>query len=244
MDGILITARLKSTRLLRKVLLKVLGKPILQYQIERLRYNVHDKEIILCTSTNPQDEELLKFAENIGLKYYCGAEEDVLKRYLEACNNFGIQRMYIIYGDEPFIDIETLNDSFSKLVVGEKIFIDNSDLPDGTFGYGMTYDAIKYINQEKNSDANEVWGKMVSKMSISILKNKQFTNVTSSNYRFTIDYPEDLTVFQAIIDEIGEKFKTISLNELMQVYDKKELILINGGKIQEYYSRIDKQGNI
>ena len=40
-------------------------------------------------------------------------------------------------------------------------FVDNSDYVDGTFGYGMTLNAIKYINENKTSKALEVWGGFV-----------------------------------------------------------------------------------
>ena len=56
--GYLITGRLKSTRLPRKLLLKVKGKPILSHMIDRLKLAKNVDEIIICTSDNEQDKPL------------------------------------------------------------------------------------------------------------------------------------------------------------------------------------------
>ena len=60
--GIIITVRLKSTRLKEKVLRKVNGKVVLKYLTDRLRENF-DGDIIICTSTHTQDTPLVTFAK-------------------------------------------------------------------------------------------------------------------------------------------------------------------------------------
>ena len=52
----LITARLKSRRLPRKILLKVQGKPLIIHMINRIKYAKKINKIIICTSTNIQDD--------------------------------------------------------------------------------------------------------------------------------------------------------------------------------------------
>ena len=46
----LITARLKSKRLPKKVLLEVLGKPLIVHMINRIKYAKKIDKIIICTS--------------------------------------------------------------------------------------------------------------------------------------------------------------------------------------------------
>ena len=59
--------------------------------------------------------------------------------------------------------------------------------------------------------------------------------------RLTIDYPEDLEVFKMLIEHLGENFKTVSLKELVALYWKLQLNLVNGNKIQEYRARLKEQ---
>ena len=108
MDGIIITARLKSTRLLKKVTIKVEGKAILNYLIDRIK-NQSDIPIYLCTSKEIGDDPLINLSNKSKINYFRGDAEDVLNRYYECMNFFNLDNVYIVYGDEQFIDIDLLN---------------------------------------------------------------------------------------------------------------------------------------
>ena len=51
-------------------------------------------------------------------------------------------------------------------------------------------------------------------------------------------------VFKRIIDKIGDKFLSITLSELMDIYEQEEYYKINGFRIEEYKARILEQGEI
>ena len=81
---IIVQARTGSTRLPGKILKKVMGKTLLEYQIERLRRVTLADDLIIATTTKKNDNQIVNLVENIGVKYYRGSEEDVLSRYYEA----------------------------------------------------------------------------------------------------------------------------------------------------------------
>lgn len=245
MNAIFITARLKSTRLPKKVLLKVNGKPIIQYLIDRLKHNTINKKIILCTSTNSEDNELENIARINNIGFFRGAEDDVLLRYYECATANEINNFYIIYGDEPFVDIELMEKTFDQLNLYSKVFIDNSNLVDGTFGYGLNYETINYINANKTSENNEVWGIMVSKMDIKRIVNSYLNfPYDPKSVRLTIDYPEDLVVFEKLIESIGDNYKDLTIVEFTKLYHDLNLFLININRNKDYTERIRQQGNI
>ncbi len=64
--GFLITARLKSSRLPLKIMKDLNGKPVIQRIVERAReiHSIPDKDIVICTSANPQDKPLIEIADN------------------------------------------------------------------------------------------------------------------------------------------------------------------------------------
>ena len=84
----LITARLKSTRLAKKILLEVQGKPLITHMINRIKYAKNINKIIICTSTNTQDDPLEKIAQQEKIDCYRGSEDDVLQRLLETAKTF------------------------------------------------------------------------------------------------------------------------------------------------------------
>ena len=76
--GFFITARLKSTRLKRKILLDLNGKSVLDRVIERAKQVKGIDGVVLCTSINPQDSELYKNALSNQIEFFAGSEDDVL----------------------------------------------------------------------------------------------------------------------------------------------------------------------
>jgi spore coat polysaccharide biosynthesis protein SpsF (cytidylyltransferase family) len=243
MDGIFITARLKSTRLPGKALIDVNGQPLLAYQIERLR-TATDIPIIVCTSTNAQDDPLEAFAADMGCVCFRGNEEDVLDRYLSCAERHDIDRLYIVYADEPFTDTELLTTSFGQMDPLDKIWIRNDAYPDGVFGYGFTRSAMELVNAMKTSEENEVWGEMVSRLPITIVRNTPPYLTSKYSCRLTVDYPEDLEAMKRLMVELGESYRIIGIPALMRVYQSLCLSDINGFRSADYQQRLRDQANI
>ncbi|MCK4579220.1 MAG: hypothetical protein KAU50_10545 [Candidatus Marinimicrobia bacterium] len=63
----LITARLKSTRLPKKITLEIMGKPLIVHMLNRIKHTDQIGKIIICTSTNPQDDPLEEIAAAEGV---------------------------------------------------------------------------------------------------------------------------------------------------------------------------------
>lgn len=239
MNAIFLTARLKSTRLKRKVLLELYGIPLILYIVNRIRANT-DTRIILCTSTNSQDDELCDFAFENSLDCFRGAEEDVLDRYYHAALKFNIDKFYIVYADEPFIDINLMQDTLNIMNQSEPEFVDNSNFIDGTFGYGMTFHAIKYIAKVKTLNNLEVWGPYVRSLpGINVLTFNHDHKIT--NVRLTVDYEEDWTMFKEMINILGGDYKYCALSEIIKAYLKQNFYEINGHRINDYNFRIKDQ---
>ncbi len=57
-NSILITVRTSSTRLPRKAILDINGKPTIQYLIENIKKSRLADKIILCTSEEPDDDKI------------------------------------------------------------------------------------------------------------------------------------------------------------------------------------------
>ena len=62
-----IEARMTSTRLPGKVLMPVMGKPMLEYMIERVRRVPGLDEIIVATTVNETDQPIVDLAERLGI---------------------------------------------------------------------------------------------------------------------------------------------------------------------------------
>jgi len=99
-----IEARMSSTRLPGKVSRTILGKPMLELLIERLKRAQSLDEIVVATTKNPADNVIEELAHRIGVNCFRGSEEDVLERVLRAAMAAKADLIVEITGDCPLID--------------------------------------------------------------------------------------------------------------------------------------------
>lgn len=112
--GIVIQARMNSTRLPGKVLIDFCGKPMLLFQINLLEmYNLHT-EVVVATSHNPLDGKIVSFCKDHGIKYVRGSEDNVFERFQIAAEKFGFEHVIRLTGDNPLTSYPILMDSFEK----------------------------------------------------------------------------------------------------------------------------------
>src|SRR5512135_1285415 len=99
-------ARMTSTRLPGKVLLPVLGRPMLAYHVERLRRCRRIDTLVVATTINATDEPIVRFCAEAGVACYRGPEEDVLARYHGCAALYRAEVVVRLTSDCPLIDPE------------------------------------------------------------------------------------------------------------------------------------------
>ena len=105
--GVIIAGRLKSSRLKRKALLPLKGKPTIQWCYENCSKITSAHEVILATSDLPEDTELVeRFKDKKNIKLFRGHPVDVISRYLGACSTYEIDIVIRVTADCPFISYE------------------------------------------------------------------------------------------------------------------------------------------
>lgn len=80
----IIQARMTSSRLPGKVLMPVVGEPLLLHQLRRLQRARTIGRIVLAITEMPADDPLEAFARRQGLPVFRGSEQDVLSRFAGA----------------------------------------------------------------------------------------------------------------------------------------------------------------
>ncbi|MBD2327196.1 glycosyltransferase family protein [Alkalinema sp. FACHB-956] len=106
---IIVQARMTSTRLPGKVLKTVLGKPLLEYQLERLQRVSLADQIVIATTVNETDQPIVDLCDRLSIPTYRGSEEDVLARYYEAATQFAAEVIVRVTSDCPLIDPELID---------------------------------------------------------------------------------------------------------------------------------------
>lgn len=100
----IIEARMGSSRLPGKVLMEVLGHPILKFLVERLRRIPLLDDVVIATTVHSADDLICEFAKSKGISFFRGSEEDVLDRVLCAAKYFNTDLIVEFTGDCPLLD--------------------------------------------------------------------------------------------------------------------------------------------
>ncbi len=113
MDGVIIQARLGSTRLPNKIVLDFYdGQRIIDIIIECIKTACPCAAIVLATTTNERDNLLQTIAEEHGIKVFRGSEDNVLDRFICAAEEFDIDTLIRVCSDNPFLQAETFSTLF------------------------------------------------------------------------------------------------------------------------------------
>lgn len=233
--AVFIPVRLSSSRLPSKAMMKIKGKPIFQYLVERVRRANEPDSIILCTTTNPIDDDIVNLAKKIGVECFRGNEVDVLERYQQAAREFNVKYIVNVDGDDIFCDPDIIDTTARILKSSNFDFLAWKNLPLGTSPVGIKTSALKKVCSLKETTNTETgWGKFFTETGLFQVKflSTDDPELIDNNIRLTLDYQEDFELFERIYEQLNEPF---SLKEIIDLLHKKpELQKINE-KVKEIY---------
>ena len=226
--GFLITARLKSTRLPKKILLEVAGKPLIAHMLDRLKQANTINKIIICTSTNAQDDPLEDIATKEGVHCFRGSEEDVLLRLYDAAKAHHLSFFANVTADCPLVDpilVDCAVMEFNK-TNSDLTMYDNrkGDLPFDC--YVIRTRALKEIIQNKIETDTEVWLKhFLSDNTIKIQTIEAEQKYKHGFLKTSIDYPEDYKFMKRVFSELYDSDNLFSLLDVIKLVKEDPTIL-------------------
>lgn len=154
MTGIILQARMGSSRLPGKILKKLDGDTMLGYILNRLGFLKQPVKVVVATSYKPGDDVVEAFCIERKAECFRGSEDDVLERYYLCASKYGFKNIVRLTGDNPFVDIEEL-DNLIALHLKEKADYTHSfsDMPVGCGAEAFSFKALE-ISQEKGVKEN------------------------------------------------------------------------------------------
>jgi spore coat polysaccharide biosynthesis protein SpsF len=115
----IVQARMGSTRLPGKVLMDLGGDTVLSRVVRRLRRARLVNEIVVATTTGPNDDAIVLETQRLAVPNFRGSEDDVLDRYYHASQEAGAAAVVRITSDCPLIDPELVDETI-KLFLDER----------------------------------------------------------------------------------------------------------------------------
>jgi spore coat polysaccharide biosynthesis protein SpsF len=143
----IIQARMGSARLPGKVLMDFRGRSLLVYLVERIARSRTLDGIIVATTTESRDDVVARECREHGLPYFRGDELDVLSRYRHAAEAVNAGIVVRVTADNPFTDPDSIDHVVTHLQKTGDDYAIEMDLPVGTAGEALTFDALTLIDQ-------------------------------------------------------------------------------------------------
>ncbi len=229
---IIIQARMQSVRLPGKIFKKVLGKELLRHQLERLEPLRKDSEIVIATTINPADDLVAEFAKQNAVPFFRGSETDVLRRYYETAIKFKADIIVRLTSDCPLIDPQVVKNVIEVFKNGNFDYVSNT--LERTFPRGMdtevfTLSALATANNKarKPSEREHVTSFIYNNPETFKLANFAATT-DSSQYRLTVDTPEDFLLIEKILLKLTHKKSKFTLEDILDLLvEHPELAKIN-----------------
>lgn len=199
-------ARMTSTRLPGKILKTVLGKSLLEYQIERLQRVKLADELVIATTTNYTDDPIVELCDRAGVSYYRGSEEDVLARYYEAAKQHQADVIVRVTSDCPLIDPEIIDHVIQTYFDHQCDYASNSlerTYPRGMDTEVFSFESLSqaYSDAIAKPDREHVTPFLHQQPErfkiIPVLNSENY-----SHHRWTVDTQEDFDLIKNILEAI------------------------------------------
>jgi spore coat polysaccharide biosynthesis protein SpsF (cytidylyltransferase family) len=233
----IIQARMGSSRLPGKVLLKINKKTLLEILIERIRRSKYINKICVATTMRIEDSVLYSHVSSLGVECFRGSENDVLSRFYFCAKNNDPHLIVRITADDPLKDPDVIDSIILEMINDESLdYCSNTLVP--TFPEGLDVEVFKFkaleiafqealLESEREHVTPYIW-KNNQKFN---LKNI-FCNYKFPNCRLTVDYYEDYLFIKKMI-EMFDNSMLINCQDIAN-------ILISNPKILSLSSNIPR----
>jgi spore coat polysaccharide biosynthesis protein SpsF len=229
--GIISQARTTSTRLPKKVLLKILDKTLLEYHLERL-YN-EKLPVYIATTTNECDNPIIDICDNLRIPFHRGDEADVLGRYYNCAKDNNLDIIIRVCSDCPLIDLQLIKEGLNQYLELNDPDVYLSTVLQKSFPKGLDFEIFSFSSLE---EAYKLATQDFQREHVTPYINRNVSGKTkfvhfiskidSSHYRLTVDTPEDFELIKIMIEEHQCNLK--SSNEIIETLNSNpHLSLIN-----------------
>ncbi len=219
----ILQARTSSSRLPGKVLMPILGEPMLFRHIERLHRSREIDQFIVATSTDASDDALVQACAQRGVVCYRGSLDDVLQRFMQAAEPYAPEIVVRLTGDCPLADPAVIDEVIRFFRAGNYDYASNCmppTFPDGLDVEVMRFSCVQEAEREAMlpSHREHVTPFLRAHPERFRIGNHAST-VDRSGLRWTVDEPEDFEFVRRVYEKlypVKPDFTTLDILDLLK----------------------------
>ena len=236
----IIEARMKSTRLPGKNLRLILGRPMLERLVERLKQAKKLDGIVIATTIDPSDNAIETLANQLGVGCFRGSMDDVLERVLHAAQSVQADVIVEITGDCPFTDPDMVDQIVSHYLASNFDYVGNFRPSTYPVGFAVQVFATSVLAEVASLTQDPADREHVSLYIYEHPERYRLDNIESGlaekyrTYRLTVDTPEDFSLTAAVFEALYPSNPGFGLADILAFLDAHpELLELNRGVKQK-----------
>ncbi len=223
-DAIL-ACRVQGSRLYGKPLQRLVpgGVTVLECLIEYLRAVPSVRHIVLAISEEKENWGFVELAEQHGLPYVVGHQQDVLARMIKAAALKGTQHILRTTSECPFMLHEFAEPLIAQYFEGDYDWAGYENTPEGT-GFELIKTAALHMAHTQGSDRHR--SELVTSYifdhqeQFRLLKLQLPSKFQRPEVRLTVDYAEDLTFCQQVYAALKQHDQLIPVEDIIAFWDR------------------------
>jgi spore coat polysaccharide biosynthesis protein SpsF len=223
------------------MLAQLRGRTVLDRLVQRLTLAERPDLVVLATTGDHEDDELAAAAAALGLEVFRGPTEDVLARWRDAAAAYRLDLLVNCDGDDLFCDPLHIDRVVEAHEQTGAEYITCIGLPFGAAPTGIARSGLERVCERKRETNTEGQGRFFAVPGIvSRAEVKAPAELQHPTARMTLDYPEDLAFFDAVLGELEPTGDCPSLVQIVALLRaRSDLVAINSGVQERYWQRFN-----
>ncbi len=228
--GIIIQARVNSSRLPQKVLLPLpygTKTTLLDQIISRAQQSKLNPTIIIATSDKAENRVLKDIAQKNKVYFFAGSEEDVLARFYETAINFRLEVIVRLTADNPFIQADIIDQAVAAHLAQNYSYTVTAGLPMGCNIEVIALEALAQAHREASLPEHREHVTPFIKQNPGIfqLHTLPFYQAGYGTWRLTIDNENDYALACLIYSLLYPKNPNFDLEQVAELIQQQPWVL-------------------
>ncbi|MBK8870713.1 MAG: glycosyltransferase family protein [Elusimicrobia bacterium] len=202
----IVQARMGSSRLPGKTLMPIVGRPMLELLLERVRRSRLLNRIVVATTQEPEDLAIANLCEKLGIGCQRGSTHDVLDRFYQAARFCHPLHVVRITGDCPLIDPTLIDEMIEFYIHGEFDYVSNAlipSFPDGLDAEIFRFAVLERVWREATLTSEREHVTPLIYKHPEIFRVKNYSSIQGlSSLRWTVDAHEDFLFVSRIFEAL------------------------------------------
>lgn len=239
MDGVavIVPCRVASSRLPKKALAELDGVPAIERCLENCLCIPGVERVILATTEEPEDAVLEEHTLGGRVDFWRGSTDDVILRFLGACDAFNVRTVIRITGDCPAASWEIADRLLREHMEHRADCTMVKKCAVGTSGDVFSVDSLRRIHRHFGQTLYSEYMSwyFTSNPDVFSIRETELPSAWIRDYRLTLDYDEDAAMFNLLFQRLRAEGWAADIDKIFTVLDREPSIPALNAKLPLKY---------